>query len=134
LRFSIEIKKHVPEESYEPDYVKNSFKRRGLPEDATNAYIAKYKDHMETEVFPILSAYAWCSKQCYIALANIMSAAAARGIDTCPMEGFEKDAVEKALEMDTDKYQVAVIVALGFRAGDQPSRRRHSVKDLVEYI
>lgn len=116
------------------EYVKRSFKRRGLPFDATKAYIEKYRIHMETEVFPRMSAYAWCSKQCYIGLANIMTAAASEHIDSCPIEGFEKDLVEKVLEIDTEQYEVAVIVALGFRAGEQKTRYRHPVENIVEYM
>jgi nitroreductase len=113
-------------------YVAESFGRRGLPEDATAAYIEKYRHHMETEVLPRMSLYAWCSKQCYIALANIMTAAAAMGIDSCPMEGFEKDWVERILGIDTQRFEVAVLVALGYRAGKQPPRRRHPREMLVE--
>lgn len=116
------------------EYVKNNFTRRNLPEDATRAYIEKYNWHMKTEVFPRMSAYAWCSKQCYIGLANIMTTAASLGIDSCPMEGFEKDQVEKVLAIDTLKYEVAVIVALGFRKVEQPLRRRHPLEDIVEFI
>lgn len=113
-------------------YVAESFGRRGLPEDATTAYIEKYRHHMETEVLPRMSLYAWCSKQCYIALADIMTAAASMGIDSCPMEGFEKDPVEQILEIDTSKFEVAVLVALGYRLGQQTPRRRHSMEKLVE--
>ncbi len=113
-------------------YVTESFGRRGLPDDATAAYIEKYRNHMETEVLPRMSLYAWCSKQCYIALANIMTASAAMGIDSCPMEGFEKDRVEEILEIDTQKVEVAVLVALGYRSGQQPPRRRHPMEELVE--
>ncbi len=113
-------------------YVDKSFARRGLPEDATKAYIEKYKWYMETEVFPRMNLYAWCCKQCYIALANIMTAAASLGIDSCPMEGFEKDRVEAVLGIDTKEFEVAVLVALGYRAGDQPPRRRHPKEMLVE--
>ncbi|MBU1343649.1 MAG: NAD(P)H-dependent oxidoreductase [Proteobacteria bacterium] len=115
------------------EYVKDSFMRRGLPEDATLAYIDRYKWYMETEVFPEMSTYAWCAKQCYIALANIMTAAASMKIDSCPMEGFEKDRVETILKIDTQKYEVAVLVALGYRAGEQPPRRRHTKETLIEY-
>lgn len=113
-------------------YVAESFGRRGLPEDATKAYIEKYRHHMETEVLPRMSLYAWCSKQCYIALANIMTTAASLGIDSCPMEGFEKDRVEQILEIDTRKAEVAVLVALGYRAVQQPPRRRHPMETLAE--
>jgi nitroreductase len=113
-------------------YVAKSFGRRGLPEDATKAYIEKYEWYMETEVFPRMNLYAWCCKQCYIALANIMTTAASLGIDSCPMEGFEKDRVEGVLGIDTKEFEVAVLVALGYRAGDQPPRRRHPKEMLVE--
>ncbi len=80
-----------------------------------------------------MTSYAWCSKQCYIALANIMTAAASMGIDSCPMEGFEKDKVESILKIDKKECEVAVLVALGFRAAGQTHRRRHESKTLIEY-
>ncbi|HCY86472.1 MAG TPA: NAD(P)H-dependent oxidoreductase [Desulfobacteraceae bacterium] len=116
----------------ENDYVLKSFLRRELPEDATKAYVERYKWYFETEVYPRMSTYAWCAKQCYIGLANIMTAAASLGIDTCPMEGFEKDRVEEVLDIDTDEFEVAVLVALGYRKGEQTPRRRHDRERLVE--
>ncbi len=114
-------------------YVKDMFMRRNLPEEATLAYVEKYKWYMETEVFPRMDTYAWCSKQCYIALANIMTAAASLGIDSCPMEGFEKDKVEKILNIDKKKVEVAVLVALGYRLGEQTPRLRHPEETLILY-
>ncbi|MDD9302833.1 MAG: NAD(P)H-dependent oxidoreductase [Desulfobacter sp.] len=116
----------------DPDFVLENFKRKGLPEDAVQAYADRYKGYLKTEVFPRMSAYAWCAKQAYIALADIMTAAASLGIDTCPMEGFEKEKVEKILEIDTREYEVAVLVALGYRAGEQTSRHRHGREFLVK--
>ncbi|MCP3940741.1 MAG: NAD(P)H-dependent oxidoreductase [Desulfobacteraceae bacterium] len=115
------------------DYVKSSFLRRELSEDITQAYIKKYKWHMEKEVFSRMNAYAWCSKQCYIALANMMTTAASMGIDSCPMEGFEKDRVEALLEIDTRAFEVAVLVAFGYREGEPSVRRRYSLGQLVEF-
>jgi nitroreductase len=115
-------------------YVKQSFQRRNLPEDATLAYIDRYKWYHETEVEPLMSPYAWCAKQCYIALANIMTTAASLGIDSCPMEGFEKNKLESELGIDTDHEQIAVLVALGYRENEQGPRLRHSIDDLVEYM
>jgi nitroreductase len=116
------------------EYVLKSFLRRQLPEEVTRAYMEKYKAHMETEVFPRMSAYAWCAKQCYIGLANMMTAAASMGIDSCPMEGFEKDRVEAILKIDTQQFEVAVLMALGYRAGDQTPRLRHTTAQMVEFI
>ncbi|MCG8427855.1 MAG: NAD(P)H-dependent oxidoreductase, partial [Chromatiales bacterium] len=115
------------------DYVKSMFARRQLPKDAEAAYLVRYKNHLESEIEPLMSYYAWGSKQCYIALGNMVTAAASIGIDSCPIEGFEKRAVEQILDIDTDNYQVAVIFALGYRAGDQTPRLRHSLDEMVEY-
>ncbi|PLY12275.1 MAG: NAD(P)H-dependent oxidoreductase [Sedimenticola sp.] len=122
-------------EAVEPDtaHVKAMFARRNLPKDAEEAYLVRYKNHLETEIKPIMSYYAWGSKQCYIALANMMTAAAAAGIDSCPIEGFEKKAVEKVLDIDTSQYQVAVVFALGYRAGEQTARLRQGFDQIVEY-
>lgn len=115
------------------DYVKSMFARRNLPQDAKAAYLERYKSHLESEVEPLMSYYAWGSKQCYIALANMMSGAAAQGIDSCPIEGFCKKDVETALQIDTDQYQVAVIVTFGYRAGGQTPQFRRDRDAVIEY-
>lgn len=116
------------------DYIKALFARRQLGAEAEAAYLERYRNHMRAEVEPLMSYHAWASKQCYIALGNLMTAAAAVGIDSCPMEGFEKTAVEQALNLDTEQYQIAVLLALGYRADQQTPRLRLDMGQLVEYI
>ncbi|MES9936493.1 MAG: NAD(P)H-dependent oxidoreductase [Sedimenticola sp.] len=116
------------------DYVKRMFARRELTPEAEQAYLERYRSHLESEMEPLMSYHAWASKQCYIALGNMMTAAAAAGIDSCPIEGFEKAAVEEVLDIDTGRYQVAVIFALGYRAGEQTPRLRADHDDVVEYF
>ena len=48
--------------------------------------------------------------------------------------GFEKDNVEKVLELDTTKYQVTVILPLGYRANEQSIKLRSSFESVVEFI
>ncbi|MBT8348631.1 MAG: NAD(P)H-dependent oxidoreductase, partial [Sulfurovum sp.] len=78
--------------------------------------------------------YAWTAKQSYIALGNMMTAAAFIGIDSCPIEGFEKESLEEVLELDTSKYQVAVVVPFGYRANEQSSQLRLPFDEVVEFI
>ncbi|WP_020559907.1 NAD(P)H-dependent oxidoreductase [Thiofilum flexile] len=119
----------------EPDqaYAIHSIKRRGLPEEMVKAYMQRYAGYLESEVYPITSIYAWSSKQCYLALANMMTGAASLGIDSCPMEGFSKKAVEEVLNIDTSLYQVAVVVAFGYRAGAASEQMRLPLDAVVEY-
>jgi nitroreductase len=76
---------------------------------------------------------AWSVAQCHVAAANMLMAAAAIGIDSCPMGGFEPEAVAEVLRIDRARYEVALLVALGYRAHPQPRRHRLSLDDLVEY-
>ncbi len=116
------------------DYVKSMFQRRGLPDDAEKAYLERYRSHLEAEVETVMSYYSWGSKQCYIALANMMTAAAANGIDSCPIEGFEKKAAEVVLQIDTEQFQIAVILALGYRVGEQTARLRLDSTEVIEFL
>jgi nitroreductase len=116
------------------DYISQQFSRRNLPADAQNAYLERYRQHYLAEIEPLMSNYAWDSKQCYIALSNIMTAAAATGVDSCPIEGFNKQEVEQALALNTEKYEVVVLVALGYRSGEQTPRLRLSFEEVVEFI
>lgn len=116
------------------EYVSRLFNRRNLSDEATKVYLGKYAVHHEKEISPTMSTYAWSSKQCYLALANMMTGAASLEIDSCPIEGFEKEAVEQVLNIDTDNEAVAVIVTFGYRAGEQSPRLRLDLDDLVRYV
>jgi len=77
----------------------------------------------------------WTQKQCYIALANLMSSAAMIGIDSCPIEGFSSpEAVAEVLGVDTARYDVAVIVALGYREMPVTPKSRLPFGEVVEFV
>ncbi len=76
----------------------------------------------------------WASKQVYIASGFIMMGAASLGIDSCPIEGFEKEKATKVLEIDTKNYEIAHMIALGYRTEEQPQRVRRDFDDMVEFI
>lgn len=61
---------------------------------------------------------AWTAKQCYIALGFLMLAAALRGIDTCPMEGFIPAGVDDVLGLKNQDLTSVVLCPLGYRAAN----------------
>ncbi|MGX7948812.1 NAD(P)H-dependent oxidoreductase [Oleidesulfovibrio alaskensis] len=72
----------------------------------------------------------WAAHQTYIPLANMMTAAALIGIDSCPIEGFDReqfDAVLAAeLNIDLQKYTIGHICAFGYRKHEpRPKTRQH---------
>jgi len=76
---------------------------------------------------------AWSIAQCHIAAADMMLAAAVIGLDSCPMGGFEPEAVAEVLGIDRTRVEVALLLALGHRVEPQPSKHRLPMADLVEY-
>ena len=110
------------------------FQRRGLPQEAVENYLNIYSTFLKDTLSSNDNIYNWSSKQTYIALANMMTAAAYINIDSCAIEGFEKENVEKLLNIDTTKHQVAVMLALGYRVNEQSQQLRLPFKDVVEYI
>jgi nitroreductase len=75
----------------------------------------------------------WSVAQCHIAATVMILAAAAIGIDTCPMGGFEPEAVAEVLGIDRGRHEIALLLAVGYRAQPQPKRHRLPLKELVEY-
>lgn len=76
----------------------------------------------------------WVCKQTYLPLGNMMTAAAQIGIDSCPIEGFDRDKIEEILVeagvLDRDEYNVSVMVAFGYKKADLdwPKTRRPQEK------
>ena len=114
--------------------VKKRFARRDMPQERVDTYMEIYANHLEKTLSSDENIYHWTSKQSYIALANMMTSAAFIGIDSCPIEGFEKDKVEEILELDTSKWQVSLLVPFGYRINEQSIQQRLPFDDVVEFI
>lgn len=110
------------------------FGRREMPKEKQEFYLNLYADHLKETLSSDENIYAWTAKQCYIAAGNMMTAAAYIGIDSCPIEGFEKENVEKALGLDTSKYQLAMVLPFGYRINPQSTQLRVPFNEVVEFI
>jgi len=114
--------------------VEKRFRRRDMPQESLDFYMDIYAKHLEKTLSCNENIYHWTSKQSYISLGNMMTAAAFIGIDSCPIEGFEKENLEEVLVLDTGKYQVAVVVPFGYRLNEQSSQLRLPFDEVVEFI
>lgn len=114
--------------------VKKRFSRREMPQETLDFYMGLYASHLEDILSSDDKIESWTAKQSYIALGNMMTAAATLGVDSCPIEGFEKEKVEKILDLDTSKYRLSVVVPFGYRLNEQSSQLRLSADEVVEYI
>ncbi|MCO7127204.1 NAD(P)H-dependent oxidoreductase [Sporolactobacillus shoreicorticis] len=81
--------------------------------------------------------FEWGCRQCYIALGNMMTAAAEIGIDSCPMEGFNKKQVEKILQgeeiINGHDFGIACMAAFGYRAKEPRPKTRQPLEDVVTW-
>lgn len=79
----------------------------------------------------------WACKQAYIALGNMMTAAAMIGVDSCPIEGYDQDSAEAVLAeagvLDKDAFGLGVMVAFGYRINPQSNKVRQPLKDVVRW-
>jgi len=114
--------------------VKKRFTRRDMPQENLDFYLGLYASHLEKTLSSDENIYSWSARQTYIAAANMMTCAATLGIDSCPIEGYEKEKVENILGLDTSKYQLSVVLPFGYRLNEQSTQLRLPIEDVVEFI
>jgi nitroreductase len=110
---------------------------RGVPAESLNFY----RDMMLGDVVNGPRgkiAHEWAARQAYIALGNLMTAAAVLGVDACPMEGLVPAEYDNILKLEGSGYKTVVACALGYRAaGDKYAslaKIRYETADLVRVI
>jgi len=79
----------------------------------------------------------WATHQTYIPMANMMTAAAMIGIDSCPIEGFNRQKVDELLtqeiNMNPNEFSLAYALAFGYRKNTAQTKTRHTLEEVVEY-
>lgn len=127
--------------NYETPYIKKLMQEvRHRSYDPESAYAHRIKSFQESD-FDLndeRSLFDWASKQTYIQMANMMNAAALMGMDSCPIEGFDKAKVETYLEekgvLDTSEFGVSVMCAFGYRNEDIKPKIRWNTESIYEVI
>jgi nitroreductase len=101
---------------------------REYPGDALEGALKNYRNfHAATDV------KAWTDNQCHIAAANMMTAAAGIGIDSCAIGGFDPIEVMRILQIDIATQHPSLILALGYCAQEAGEKLRLPKEELVEY-
>ena len=118
----------------ESGVVRSQLMRRSMPKDKLDSFVQLYASHLSDVLNDDDKIYQWSARQTYIAAANMMSAAAFIKIDSCPIEGFEKENVEKVLELDVSKFQVAMLLPFGYRVNEGSEQLRLDFQSVVEFI
>ncbi|WP_248925181.1 NAD(P)H-dependent oxidoreductase [Paenibacillus hamazuiensis] len=111
-----------------------------LPSEVAERKADLYRVFLETD-FGIMdnerAVFEWASRQTYIALGNMMTAAALIGIDSCPIEGFDQRKVEGVLQEEgimEDGFGVSCMVAFGYRVREPREKTRQPIEQVVQWI
>ncbi|BCB02685.1 NAD(P)H-dependent oxidoreductase [Bacillus sp. KH172YL63] len=127
---------------YDSDYLQDHFKRvKNLPEEHMKKYLERI-EQFQKEDFDLLEGerplYDWAGKQTYIALGNMMTAAAQIGIDSCPIEGFDIEKMNELLDgeglLENGSFSISVMVAFGYRVKDPAPKSRRPYEDIVKFV
>ncbi|MFC4812067.1 NAD(P)H-dependent oxidoreductase [Paenibacillus sp. GCM10023250] len=110
-----------------------------MPEEVVKDWYDFYKSFVETELEDNNRLiFEWSIRQTYIALGNMMTAAAQIDIDSSPIEGFDRKLVTAILQnegiINGDDFGVACMAAFGYRQKDpkRPQTRQH-LDEIVEW-
>jgi len=89
---------------------------RNTPDEILDPFKEQLKSTIET--MPNSKKSDWATKQAYIALGNLMTVCAIEEIDSCPMEGFLPEELDKVLNLDKYELKSVLLLPVGFRAED----------------
>lgn len=103
--------------------------------------LARYRSFQEND-FHLTdnprAMFDWSCRQCYIALGNMMTAAALLGVDSCAIEGFNQQEAEAILNeaglLEDGRFGLAVMVAFGYRVKPQTPKLRQPTTDIVRWV
>jgi nitroreductase len=141
--FVIILARTIKDTKYDSEYVKNqSLNVMGYPAEMYDQLKDTYKTFQEDQQNLLVNERTmldWAGKSTYIPFANMMTVAALLGIDSCPIEGFYRDKVQKLLEeenlLEDGHLAVSAMVAFGYRANEPEfPRGRKNMKDIVQWI
>jgi nitroreductase len=124
------------QEAHIDDYLANIAQTRNISLEAVKGY----GDFMKSNLvgLPLEKKAIWTSKQTYLALGNLLNAAAELKIDVTPIEGFLPDQYNEILGLTAKGYAASVVAALGYRHEDDATQHlakvRKSTAELFEII
>lgn len=123
-----------------PTVIKNHLE---LMSEVRNEPLSNYEKFGENiqKTFANLSETAtseWTIRQAYIALGQIMHTCANLRIDATPMEGFDKTAFDKLLDLETQNLQSVLLCPIGYRADNdflqQLKKVRKPINEVIKVL
>ena len=113
-------------------YIQNMSQTRGIPVESVKGYADFMK--MKINALEPEAKSTWTSKQTYLALANLLNAAAELKIDVTPMEGFEPEKVNELLGFNNLGLNASLIATIGYRHEEDATQFYKKVRKSKEEL
>jgi nitroreductase len=112
--------------------INNMATTRNLPLEALQGY----GDFMKSKLvdLPEEVKNTWTSKQTYLALGNLLNAAAELKIDVTPMEGFEPEKYNEILGLDKLGLNASLVATVGYRHEEDATQHYAKVRKSNEEL
>ncbi|WP_291114493.1 NAD(P)H-dependent oxidoreductase [Flavobacterium sp. UBA6135] len=114
------------------NYIANLANTRGIPVESVKGYADFMK--MKINELPVENRNNWTSKQTYLALGNLLNAAAELKIDVTPMEGFEPEKVNELLGFNEMGLNASLIATIGYRHNEDATQHYNKVRKPKEEL
>jgi nitroreductase len=113
-------------------YVERISKTREVPTEA----IQGYGDFMKSKILGLTAEEQaiWTSKQTYLALGNLINAAAELKIDATPMEGFEPEKYNDILNLNELNLNASLVATIGYRHEEDTNQHVKKVRKSKEEL
>jgi len=108
------------------DYIKLLATEQGLEYATLEGYGAFIKGKVSEKT--AAEQTAWLERQPYLAVSNLIMACAEQQIDTCPMEGFTPEDINRYFQLDNENLNAVVMVAVGYRSEGDTAQHRKKVR------
>lgn len=114
------------------DFFENTSKTRGVAKET----LAGYQGFMKSKINELSgdAKNIWNAKQAYLALANLMNAAAELKIDVTPMEGFSPADVNEILGLNELGLNATLLAPIGYRHTDDATQHYKKVRKSKEEL
>ncbi len=114
------------------NYIKNASETREIPAESLQGYA----DFMKANItaLPEETRNNWTAKQTYLALGNLLNAAAELKIDVTPMEGFVPAEVNEILGLEALGLNATLIATLGYRHDEDATQYYKKVRKSHEEL
>jgi nitroreductase len=122
--------------SFDAELIDNYLTNISNTRDVDLDNLLDYGDFMKSKLvdLPKNTKETWTAKQTYLALGNLLSAAASLKIDACPMEGFDPQTYNDLLGLKEKNLNTAVVAAIGYRSQEDNTQHHKKVRQSKELL